>query len=126
MLVSEIGADPSVEARQGLAPNDPVAPTAEWLHAVTEHQALALVGHLPFLDRLTSLLVAGNEDAQVAHFRMSGLVKLEQKENRDGFAVVWAIPPDPALADRCQPGTGRPVPQGRNSCQRTSVEHVRT
>jgi phosphohistidine phosphatase len=94
LLVSEIGTEASVEVRPGLAPNDPVAPTVEWLRGVTEHQALALVGHLPFLDSLASLLVAGNEDAQVVHFRMGGLVKLEPKEDRDGFAVVWAIPPD--------------------------------
>ena len=93
LLVSEIGAEASVEARPGLAPNDPAAPTAQWLRGVTEHQALALVGHLPFLDSLASLLVAGNEDAQVVHFRMGGLVKLEPKQDRDGFAVVWAIPP---------------------------------
>jgi hypothetical protein len=28
-MVSEIGAEASVEARAGLAPNDPVAPTAQ-------------------------------------------------------------------------------------------------
>jgi phosphohistidine phosphatase len=94
LLLGEVGAEASVETRPGLAPNDPVAPTAEWLRGVTDHQALALVGHLPFLDRLASLLVADDEDAQVVHFRMGGLVKLEPKEDRDGFAVVWAIPPD--------------------------------
>jgi phosphohistidine phosphatase len=94
VLVSEIGVAASVEARPGLAPNDPVAPTAQWLRGVSEHQALALVGHLPFLDRLASLLVAGDEDAQVVRFRMGGLVKLEPKQDRDGFAVAWAIPPD--------------------------------
>ena len=94
VLVSEIGAAASVEARPGLAPNDPVGTTAQWLRGVSEHQALALVGHLPFLDRLASLLVAGNEDAQVVRFRMGGLVKLEPKQDRDGFAVAWAIPPD--------------------------------
>jgi phosphohistidine phosphatase len=94
LLVGEIGASASVEARAGLAPNDPVAPTAQWLRGLTEDQALALVGHLPFLDRLASVLVAGDEDAQVVHFRMGGLVKLEPKQDRDGFAVVWAIPPD--------------------------------
>jgi phosphohistidine phosphatase len=94
VLVSEIGTESSVEARPGLAPNDPVAPTAQRLRGVSEHQVLALVGHLPFLDRLASLLVADNEEAQVVNFRMGGLVKLEPKEDRDGFAVAWAIPPD--------------------------------
>jgi phosphohistidine phosphatase len=93
LLVSETGAEASVQARAGLAPNDPVAPTAvaPW---GDRHQALALVGHLPFLDGLASLLVAGDQGAQVVHFRMGGLVMLEPKQNRDGFAVVWAIPPD--------------------------------
>jgi phosphohistidine phosphatase len=94
LLVSEISVEASVVARAGLAPNDPVTPTAQWLRGVSEYQTLALVGHLPFLDKLASLLVAGNEDAQVVHFRMGGLVKLEPKQDRDGFAVAWAIPPD--------------------------------
>jgi phosphohistidine phosphatase len=61
LLVSEMAAEASVEPRPGLAPHDPVGPTAQWLRGVTEHQALALVGHLPFFDRLASLLVADNE-----------------------------------------------------------------
>jgi phosphohistidine phosphatase len=94
LLVTELGAEASVEARPGLAPNDVVTPVAEWLREVTEHEALALVGHLPFLDRLASLLVAGDEEVQVVRFRMGGLVKLEPKHDRDGFSVAWAIPPD--------------------------------
>ena len=94
LLMHEIGAEVDVEARPGLSPNDAVTPTAEWLRALTEDQALALVGHLPFLDRLASLLVAGDEEAQVVRFRMGGLVKLEPKINGDGFSVAWAVPPD--------------------------------
>lgn len=94
LLMREIGAEASVEARPGLAPKDPAAPAAEWLRALTEDQALALVGHLPFLDRLASLLVTGDEEAQVVRFRMGGLVKLEPKGDGDGFSVAWAVPPD--------------------------------
>jgi phosphohistidine phosphatase len=94
LLVREIGVEPSVEARPGLAPNDPVVPVAQWLRAQTEHQSLALVGHMPFLGRLASLLVVGDEQAQVVGFQMGGLVKLEPKVDRDGFAVAWALPPD--------------------------------
>lgn len=94
LLVTELGADVSVEARPGLAPNDPVTPAAEWMRAMTEHQALALVGHLPFLERLASLLVAGDEEVQVVRFRMGGLIKLEPKADRDGFSVAWALTPD--------------------------------
>ena len=47
-----------------------------------------------FLGRLASLLVAGDEQAQVIGFHMGGLVKLEPKVDRDGFRVAWALPPD--------------------------------
>jgi len=93
LLAREIGVEPSVEARAGLAPNDPVLPVAQWLRTQTEHQSLALVGHMPFLGRLASLLVAGDEQAQVVGFQMGGLLKLEPKVDRDGFLVAWALPP---------------------------------
>ena len=94
LLATEIGVGPGAQARQGLAPNDPVAPVAEWVREMTEDQALAIVGHLPFLGRLASLLVAGDEEAQVVRFQMGGLVKLEPKDDREGFSVVWALTPD--------------------------------
>jgi phosphohistidine phosphatase SixA len=72
-----------------------VVPVAQWLRAKTEHQSLALVGHMPFLGRLASLLVVvGDERAQVVGFQTGGLVKLEPKADRDGFSVAWALPPD--------------------------------
>jgi phosphohistidine phosphatase len=77
-----------------LAPNDEVAPTAQWLRTVTQHDAVAVIGHLPFLDRLASLLVAGDEEAHVVRFRMGGLVKLEPKDEGEGFAVAWVLPPE--------------------------------
>ena len=94
LVTHQIGVEPSVEARPDLAPNDPVGPVALWLRAQTEHQSLALVGHMPFLGRLASLLVVGDEQAQVVGFHMGGLVKLEPKVDRDGFRVAWALPPD--------------------------------
>ena len=50
---------------------------------------------MPFLGRLASLLVVGDEQAQVVGFQMGGLVKLEPKVDRDGFSVAWALPPNP-------------------------------
>jgi phosphohistidine phosphatase len=94
LLAREIGTESSVEARLGLAPNDPVAPVAQWLRAQTEHRSLALVGHMPFLGRLASLLVVGDEQAQVVAFQMGALVKLVPKVDREGFSVAWALPPD--------------------------------
>jgi phosphohistidine phosphatase len=92
--VGPLGGAANVSAREGLAPKDPVAPAAQWLRTMTGHDAIAVIGHLPFLDRLASLLVAGDEEAQVVPFRMGGLVKLEPKEEGEGFAVAWVLPPE--------------------------------
>jgi phosphohistidine phosphatase len=94
LFVGQLGGTAAVSAREGLAPKDPVAPTAQWLRTTTEHDAIAVIGHLPFLDRLASLLVAGDEEAQVVRFRMGGLVKLEPKDEGEGFAVAWVLPPE--------------------------------
>jgi phosphohistidine phosphatase len=94
LFVEQLGGPADVSARDGLAPKDAVAPTAQWLRTTTEHDSIAVIGHLPFLDRLASLLVAGDEEAQVVRFRMGGLVKLEPKDEGEGFAVTWVLPPE--------------------------------
>lgn len=95
ILADRLGVPDRVEARPGLEPLDPVEPVARWLDELAARLgAVVLVGHLPFLDRLASLLVAGNEEAQVVAFRMGGLVKLIPKGNRPGYAVAWAVPPE--------------------------------
>ena len=80
-----------VEQRDGLAPNDPIVPIAEWVQRVDE--SVALVGHLPFLGRLASLLVVGDENVPVVRFTMGGLVCLDYDEPTQTFVVAWALSP---------------------------------
>jgi phosphohistidine phosphatase len=96
LLAGHLGAEGRVEGRSGLEPLDPVEPVARWLLEAASggDRAIALVGHLPFLDRLASRLVAGDEAAQVIAFRMGGLVKLLPKQEQPGFAVAWALAPE--------------------------------
>jgi phosphohistidine phosphatase len=82
------------QARDGLAPNDPIAPTAQWLQELGPDDSVALVGHLPFLGRLAGALIAGDEKAEVIRFRMGGLVRLVTTDDATGFAVAWALPPE--------------------------------
>jgi phosphohistidine phosphatase len=83
-----------VEPRDGLAPNDPITPIVEWLGAEAGDNTIAVVGHLPFLDRLASSLIADDPDAKVISFQMAGLIKLVPKPDRVGFAVAWVLSPD--------------------------------
>ena len=94
VLVGAIGSERSIEPRDGLAPNDPVAPVADWLRAAAEGSSIAVVGHLPFLDRLASLLITDDENTQVIEFRMGGLVKLVPKSEGPGFTVAWLLAPE--------------------------------
>jgi len=95
ILAEALGA--STEQRPGLAPSDPVRPVADWLESQAGHTpdaAIAVVGHLPFLDRLAAVLVAGDERAEAVHFQNAGLVRLVPKRDARGFAVAWVLVPD--------------------------------
>jgi len=85
-----------VEAHKGLDPQDPVKPIANWLSEQAQQglRSVAIVGHLPFLDRLASLLVAGNEASGVVAFQYAGVVRLDPKAESQGYAVRWVLTPE--------------------------------
>jgi phosphohistidine phosphatase len=79
-----------VVATPGLAPRDDVHPIAEAVQGET--RPVMLVGHLPFLDRLASLLVTGDAEASVVRFQMGGIVCLVREDEQ--WAVGWMVTPD--------------------------------
>lgn len=84
----------TTEERPDLNPGDPVEPVADWI-ATRPVESLAVVGHLPFLERLTGLLVAGDPEARVVAFHNAGLVALVPNEGR--YAVDWVLVPSLVL-----------------------------
>jgi len=83
----------SVQSVQGLDPNDDVRPWAERISK--EKEDLMLVGHLPFLEKLTSFFLCGNENARLVLFRYAAIVCLDQKGDK-GWAVRWILTPEMA------------------------------
>ena len=81
----------SVRLGQGLNPNDDVRPWVERISKAAED--LMIVGHLPFLEKLASFLVCGDEGTKAVMFRYSALLCLEKKES-GGWAVDWIIRPE--------------------------------
>ncbi len=80
-------------AREGLSPNDPVASLRDELAVAT--QDTAIVGHLPFLSRLATLLLTGYESGDVIAFKNAGVVCLGRTaDNR--WQIEWVA--TPALA----------------------------
>lgn len=94
ILAAELGAQDRVEARQGLAPLDPVEPAIRAIldDATAKNlQAIAIVGHLPFLDRLVARLVAGDESAAVVVFDPGSLARLVPGRGHGGYALAWLL-----------------------------------
>lgn len=88
-----------VSSVEGLHPNDPIEPIAgRWADPRAEG-SVAIVGHLPFLDRLASLLVSGDPGGHVIGFRNAAMVALTPAESRGGFSVAWILAPELLPAD---------------------------
>jgi phosphohistidine phosphatase len=94
-ILSEALSPPGgVVAVSGLAPLDDVQPVADGL--AREQQPVMLVGHLPFMARLTGLLVTGNPDRSVVQFRNGGIVCLAYEEEKETWLVTWVLTPEMA------------------------------
>jgi len=90
ILASAVKAAQGVVECKGLDPNDPVLPVAEEMDEAPED--LMIVGHMPFLARLASVLLAGDEDADIVQFHNAGVVCLERDED-GGWHMHWIVTP---------------------------------
>ncbi len=79
-----------VAAREGLKPLDDAAAAAA---SLGREENLMVVGHLPFLSRLTSLLVAGDPEREIFAFQNGGIVCLERSEDAGGWSIRWTLMP---------------------------------
>jgi phosphohistidine phosphatase len=76
--------------REGLAPLDDPGITAREIGEL--ETPVVLVGHLPHLSRLASLLVTGDADCEIVAFRNAGIVCLGREDH--SWRVKWIIAPD--------------------------------
>lgn len=74
-----------------LDPDDDPKSIAALLRKIDSN--LMIVGHLPFLSRLASLLLTGDRDGDLIHFVNGGVVCLE-RDSTDHWRLVWAVTPD--------------------------------
>jgi phosphohistidine phosphatase len=90
ILAEYLSPGEGVAAVSGLAPKDDVHPIAEALQG--EREPVMLVGHLPFLDRLASLLVTGDAERSAVHSQKGGIVCLMREDEK--WVVGWMVTPD--------------------------------
>jgi phosphohistidine phosphatase len=80
------------EIQTGLAPKDPVAPIAAAIAGWSSDTAL--VGHLPFLGRLASLLLTEDPNRPLLAFR-PGTVACLERDAEGRWSLAWMLPPEP-------------------------------
>jgi phosphohistidine phosphatase len=78
------------EPISGIGPLDDVAPVA---NALKTDDNLMLVGHLPFMERLTGLLVTGSAERLIFKFQNAGIVCLDKKPEDRFWFIKWTLMP---------------------------------
>ena len=91
VLAEVVKVNKAVNARNGLGPNDDVKALKDEL--VSADGDIMLVGHLPFLSKLTSLLLAGSESANTVAFKNAGIVALTRSD-KNQWQIEWIIIPE--------------------------------
>ncbi len=91
VLAEHIKPERGVSEAEGLKP---MAEPSEWADRLKDcTEDIMLVGHLPHLNRLSSLLVSQDEARPVVAFRNSGIVCLVREVNGI-WTVGWAVAPE--------------------------------
>jgi phosphohistidine phosphatase len=66
---------------------------AEYAANIDPDENVMLVGHLPFMERLTSFLITGSIDQTVFKFQNSGIVCLDKDPEKQGWVILGALMP---------------------------------
>jgi hypothetical protein len=72
-------------------PKEVDPPAAEWIAGSSVD--VMLVGHLPFMAKLASRLIAGSEDSNALLFSPGSVACLERTEEK-GWTLAWMIRPE--------------------------------
>ncbi|MGD8989881.1 MAG: phosphohistidine phosphatase SixA [Desulfobacterales bacterium] len=82
--------DQGVQEMSGIKPMDDVAEASASLDSAANSM---LVGHLPFMERMTAFLVTGSFDKPVFKFQNSGIVCLDKDPETQAWVILWALLP---------------------------------
>jgi phosphohistidine phosphatase len=87
---SALDPEAGVEEISGINPLDDITAFAPSLGA---DDNVMLVGHLPFMERLTSYLITGAADTLVFKFQNGGIVCLDQDPDHKSWYIKWTLMP---------------------------------
>lgn len=88
-IISESISCDRTEKRKDLNPLDPL--DKFYTEFLKMNRDLMIVGHLPFLQKLASLLLTGSDNFELVSFRYSAVLCLEYREK---WKIAWFITPE--------------------------------
>jgi len=91
ILAKAVSINKEQSAHDGLAPNDDVTALKNELGSAS--QDIMIVGHLPFLAKLTSLLLTSSESADIVVFKNAGIICLNRNE-QNTWQLEWIVIPE--------------------------------
>ena len=80
-----------IRESSGLNPLDDVTAFA---HKIDSKANRMLVGHLPFMERMTSYLITGSTEKPVFKFQNSGIVCLDKYPTTPFWVIKWTLMPN--------------------------------
>lgn len=89
ILAQFISPERGIREMKGLSPRDD--PTVARVEVEVAQEPLMLVGHLPHLGQLASMLVTGNTGQEIVDFPPAGIVCLARKQGV--WEVRWTMSP---------------------------------
>ena len=79
-----------IQEQSGLNPLDDVTVFAK---TIDDAEDTMLVGHLPFMERLTAYLITGSFEKPVFKFQNSGIVCLDKDPSAESWMIKWTLMP---------------------------------
>ena len=80
-----------IHEKSGLKPLDDVTVIADNLE---NKDNIMLIGHLPFMERLTAYLITGSFEKTVFKFQNSGIVYLDKDPDTLSWVIKWSLMPN--------------------------------
>jgi phosphohistidine phosphatase len=91
IIASVLEPEGGVEESSGLNPMDDVTDFADKIDSAANRM---LVGHLPFMERMTSYLITGSIEKPVFKFQNSGIVCLDKYPTTPFWVIKWTLMPN--------------------------------
>jgi phosphohistidine phosphatase len=80
-----------IEQVEGMKPLDDVV---KFAGKVKDSENIMIVGHLPFLEKLTSYLVVGSDEKAIFKFQNGGIICLDKESDSQTWIIKWTLMPN--------------------------------